>query len=107
MLSVLTPAAFVMSRLLGVETRFAPPRPRVRRLLSVHVRGGATRELPRPQGLMTVHCRSGAAWITHDGDPRDVVLRPNQSHTVDRHARLTVHAVEGDCALELQVDSSR
>lgn len=107
MLSFIAPTAFFMSRVLGLETRYAPPRPRVLRLLGVHVPDGATRELPRIDGVMTVHCRSGSAWITHDGDPRDVVLESRQSHTVDRSGRLTVHAVQGDCRLELQVDSPR
>lgn len=95
-----------MARLLGRESRMLATRPRVTRLLALHVPGGATRELPRAEGQMTVHCRSGSVWITHDGDPRDVVLQPNQSHRVDRGERLTAHAMQGDCGLELQVDST-
>lgn len=97
------PPAF-LSRLFA---RATARRPGVTRLLAVHVPGGATRELPREAGVLTLHCRSGSVWITHDGDPRDVVLQPNQSHRVDRGARLTVHAMAGDAGLELQVDAAR
>lgn len=104
MFSALQPTT-VMARLLGREAGAAAVRPRVTRLLALGVCHGATREIPRqPQGRMVVHCRQGEAWITHDGDPRDVFLRPNQSYTVDSAQRMTVHALRGDCGLELQFD---
>lgn len=94
-----------MARLLGREARLANAQPRVTRRLAFHVPRGATCELPRVEGRMTVHCRGGSVWITHDGDPRDVVLQADQSHPVDREARLTVHAMAGDAALELQYEA--
>jgi Protein of unknown function (DUF2917) len=103
MLLTLQPTAF-MSRLLGRDDR-ALATPRVTRWLALGVPGGATRELPRAKGRMTVHCRTGSAWITHDGDPRDIVLQPNQSYTVDRTERTTVYAMQGHCALELQEET--
>jgi hypothetical protein len=95
---------FLSMRLLGRDERVLAPRPRVTRLLAVHVPRGATRELPRASGRVQVHCRRGEVWLTHDGDPRDVVLRADQSHALDRMDRLTAHALQGDCALEIQVD---
>ena len=100
MQNALAPAAF-MSRLLGFS---APQRPRVTRLYAAHVRQGATREIVPPAGRITVHCRNGEAWITHDGDPRDVMLQPNESYTADNGNRMTLHALRGDCVLEIQVD---
>jgi hypothetical protein len=100
MLFTLQPTAF-MSRLLGRDDRLLAT-PRVTRWLAVGVPGGATRELPRASGRLTVHCRQGSVWLTHDGDPKDVVLQPNQSYTLDRRDRVTAHAMRGDCALELQ-----
>ena len=99
----LLPGLFV-SRLLGREERVLSPRPRVTRRLAVNVPRGTTREMPRATGRVLVHCRSGSVWLTHDGDPRDVVLQADQTHAVDRTQRLTAHALNGDCALELQVD---
>jgi hypothetical protein len=82
----------------------APARSRISRRFAAHVPHGATREITAPPGRMTVHCRDGEAWITHDGDPRDVTLRPNESYTADRRDRVTLHALRGDCILEIQVD---
>lgn len=103
MLFTLPPTAF-MSRLLGREDRVLSTRPRVTRLLALGVAGGATRELPRARGRLVVHCRRGVAWITHDGESRDVVLRKDESYVVDSEQRMTAHALNGDCGLELQVD---
>lgn len=101
MLLLALPPSTFMLRLLG---RGPAARPRITRWFAGHVRAGATREIPRTRGRMTVHCREGEAWITHDGDPRDVFLRPDQSYAVDRSARMMLHAMRGDCVFELQVE---
>ena len=103
MLLALTPANF-MTRLLGREDRPQPAPARIKRLLALAVPAGRVAELPMGQGRMVVHCRSGEVWITHDGDPRDVFLKANQSHVVDRGARMTAFALRGDAGLELQQD---
>ena len=103
MLLALKPAAF-MTRLFGREDRPQVTAPQVRRLLALGVPAGRLRELPMGQGRMVVHCRSGEVWITHDGDPRDVVLKKDESYVVDRPARMTAFALRGDCGLELQQD---
>jgi hypothetical protein len=90
-----------MSRLFAAAPR---QRPRVTRWFAAHVRHGATREITPPPGRVTVHCRDGEAWITHDGDPKDVMLQANQSYRVERGDRMTLHAMRGDCVLEIQVD---
>ena len=52
---------------------------------------------------------AGAAWITIDGDPRDIILVPGQSHVVDsnasvlitalnKQARFALHAGKADAA---------
>jgi hypothetical protein len=91
------PSSFV-ARLFGGP---APPR-RVTRWYAAQVRQGTTRAFPSGGGRMTVHCRDGEAWITHDGDPRDVVLQARQSYTADRGGRMTLHALKGDCVLEIE-----
>lgn len=96
----LQPTAF-MARLFGLST---PQRRRVTRWFAAQVRHGATREITPPPGRVTVHCRGGEAWITHDGDPRDVMLQANESYSVDNGRRMTLHALRGDCVLEIQVD---
>ncbi|MBC5783142.1 DUF2917 domain-containing protein [Ramlibacter sp. USB13] len=89
-----------IARLFGL----APPRPRhITRRFFAQVRQGATREVAPLPGTVTVHCRNGEAWITHDGDPRDVFLRPSQSYVADTRNRMTVHALRGDCVMEFEV----
>ena len=80
-------------------------RPRVTRWFAGQVRQGATREIPLREGRITVHCREGEAWITHDGDRRDVILQARESYTVDHGARMTLHALRGDCVYEVEVNS--
>jgi hypothetical protein len=103
MLFTLHPASF-MTRLLGRDDRPHAAAARVTRLLALGVPAGKLRELPIGHGRMVVHCRRGEVWITHDGDPRDVVLRQDESYVVDRPARMTAFALHGDCGLELQQD---
>lgn len=52
-----------------------------------------------------VHCVSGFAWITIDGDQRDVVLSRGQSFVVDSSAPVIVHAIQGPAAVELHAKS--
>jgi hypothetical protein len=81
----------------------APPS-RVTRWYAARVRDGATRELPCDGRRITVHCREGEAWITQDGDPKDVFLQPAQSYTLARGKRMTLFALRGDCVLEFEVE---
>ena len=91
----LQPPAF-MARL------FARPQRHVTRWHGARVPQGTTREFPSSGGRLTVHCREGEAWITHDGDPRDVFIAAKQSYTADRGDRLTLHALAGDCVVEIE-----
>jgi hypothetical protein len=80
-------------------------KPNVTRWFAVNLAEGATEELPPAEGRMVVHCRSGALWITHDGDPRDVILDENESYLVDRRDRMMVHALRGS-GLEIEVGAA-
>lgn len=93
------PAPAFLARLFA-----APTRPRVTRWFAARVRHGATRHIEPPAGRVTVHCREGEAWLTQDGDPKDVVLQAAESHRLPRRDRVMLHALRGDCVLEIQVD---
>ena len=94
------PALSDMARLVGLAPTV---RPRITRRFFALVTGGRTREVNPPPGVVTVHCRQGEVWITHDGDPRDVVLRESESYVADTSSRMTVHAPRQDCVLEFEV----
>ena len=82
---------------------FPPQRVPVTRRFMARVGGGTTQEIAPPPGTVTVHCRTGEAWITHDGDPRDVFVQANESYIADTRNRMTVHALRGDCVMEFEV----
>ena len=97
------PVTFV-ARLFGGEPVLAAPPPRVTRRYGLQLQEGDTEALPRSEGRVVVHCRRGNVWITHDGDPKDVILARGQSYAATRPGRLNVHAMHGACELEIQVD---
>ncbi|MBK6009509.1 DUF2917 domain-containing protein [Ramlibacter ginsenosidimutans] len=86
------------SRLIGRRAA----RPRVTRWFAARVRKGDTRVVEAPAGSVTVHCREGEVWITHDGDPRDVLLEARESYAAGLRNRMSVHALE-DCVVEFEV----
>ena len=48
--------------------------------------------LAQPIGCEIV-CLRGAVWITHDGDPKDVVLDAGQHHVVDRGTPMLIQSL--------------
>jgi hypothetical protein len=55
---------------------------------------------------------SGTTWVTVDGDLRDIILEPGDSHEFDRSSHVLVQALGGDARLvteegvDLEGDSS-
>lgn len=94
------PAPAFLARLFA-----ARPQPRVTRWFAAHVPQGATRHIAPPPGRVTVHCREGEAWITQDGDPKDVVLQAAECAKLRHGEGMRVHALRGNCVLEIQVDA--
>jgi hypothetical protein len=63
-------------------------------------RAASVRELPRHitlrierPGGMFVECLSGTVWITHDGQPKDLVLEAGEHYQVRSDAVMLVHAM--------------
>jgi hypothetical protein len=53
---------------------------------------GAVLAVPRPMHR-EIECLRGSLWITHDGDPRDVILEKGEVYRPDRDARMLVQAL--------------
>lgn len=54
-----------------------------------------------------VDCVDGHAWLTIDGDRRDIVLARGESFVVDSAAPVIVHAIQGATAVALHARAAR
>ena len=99
---------FVQERLrynhsvLGRELRLRPAE-RVRRRFAVQLHRGEHRTLDRVDETVLVCCSSGSLWITHDGDPKDVILVAGEHYWAEREDAMHLFALQ-DCVLEIQFD---
>jgi hypothetical protein len=64
---------------------------------------GATEVIAAVDGRIVVSCARGSVWITHDGDPKDVILEPQQVYQAERHDPMRVHALQ-PCVVEIQFE---
>ncbi|MBI5275404.1 MAG: DUF2917 domain-containing protein [Burkholderiales bacterium] len=84
--------------------RFALRRPeRVTRRVCLKLARGATEVIPDVDGSIVVRCARGSVWITHDGDPKDVILQPQQTYQAERDDPMRMHALQA-CVLEIQFE---
>lgn len=44
----------------------------------------------------------GTTWLTIDGDPRDIILVPGDTHAFERAGRVMVQALGGDALLNAE-----
>jgi hypothetical protein len=53
---------------------------------------GATTWVDQPLGRR-VTCHSGVLWLCFDGEPRDIVLEPGDTHLCTQRSALSIHAL--------------
>jgi hypothetical protein len=78
-------------------------RTRVTRRVVVELEGGSERVFDRVDGGVMVRCESGSLWITHDGDPKDVILTDRQSYRAERDQPMHILALQ-PCVLEIEFE---
>ena len=61
--------------------------PRIRRRFAVAIAKGEHRSFERVDDSVQVRCASGSLWITHDGDPKDVILVAGEHYRAERRVR--------------------
>ena len=80
--------------------READAAPAVTHRFNMHLEGGVSEVVPQAASCALVRCTAGSVWITHDGDPKDVVLGPGDSYEAPRPAAMLLHALQ-PCAIEM------
>lgn len=61
--------------------------------LTLHLHRAQMVRLPETRGAR-VACLSGSVWITEDGDVRDIVLEPGESHLSDGTGAMLIYGLE-------------
>jgi hypothetical protein len=64
---------------------------------TVPLNKGATTWVRQPFGHR-VTCESGSLWLSFDGEPRDIVLEPGETHRCTQRSALSIHALAASVA---------
>ena len=87
-----------LTRALGLQRK-----PRVIRRFVAQLPKGEARVFERVDSSVQLRCAAGSAWITQDGDCKDVILQPQESYRAEREQPMHVFAL-ADCVLELEFE---
>jgi hypothetical protein len=77
--------------------------PRVTRRFAVEVDKGENYLFERVDASVAVHCARGSVWITHDGDPKDIILSGGEEYRAQREDAMHVYALQ-PCVLEIEFE---
>jgi hypothetical protein len=84
------------------ELHLRPPE-RVKRRIAVQMERGEARRFDWVDETVMICCATGGVWITHDGDPKDVILGPHESYRAERGDAMHVFAMQ-DCVVEIEFE---
>jgi hypothetical protein len=77
--------------------------PIVKRRFAFEMQKGENRTFERVDASVIIHCATGSLWITHDGDPKDVILSARESYRAVREDTMHVFALQ-PCVLEIEFE---
>jgi hypothetical protein len=77
--------------------------PVVKRRFVVEMHKGEHRTFERVDASVCIRCSSGSLWITHDGDPKDVILSAQEIYRAQREDTMHVFALQ-PCVLEIEFE---
>jgi hypothetical protein len=84
------------------EVHLRPPA-RVKRRFVVPMDKGEHRRFEQVDESVLVCCGRGSLWITHDGDPKDVILVGGECYRAEREDTMHVFALQ-ECVLEIEFE---
>jgi hypothetical protein len=99
---------FVQERLrhhtssLAREFRLTQPA-RVIRRFALEMQKGEARTFERVDASVVLRCSSGSLWITHDGDPKDVIMHAGEGYRAQREDAMHVFALQ-PCVIEIEFE---
>jgi len=79
------------------------PHARVTRRFAVEMEQGEARCFDPVDASVLVCCARGSVWITHDGDPKDVILAAHESYRAERDDAMHVFALQ-PCVIEIEFE---
>ena len=79
------------------------PLPRVTRRFAVEIAQGEAHVFEAVDPSFVVRCEQGSVWITHDGDPKDVILCGGETYRCERTDALHLFALQPSM-LEIQFE---
>jgi hypothetical protein len=75
----------------------------VRRRFAIRLGQGEHHTLDPVDPSVLVCCSEGSLWITHDGDPKDVIIGGGEHYWAEREDAMHLYALQA-CVLEIQFD---
>lgn len=84
------------------ELRLRPPA-RVTRRFALEMDEGEARTFERVDATVALRCAQGSLWITHDGDPKDVILNAHDSYRAEREDSMHLFALK-PCVFEIEFE---
>jgi hypothetical protein len=79
------------------------PMPRITRRFAVELEQGEGHVFERVDSTVALRCSRGSLWITHDGDPKDVILLAGESYRAEREDAMHVMALQAS-VLEIEFE---
>ena len=100
-----SPLRFVEERLgrkRGARLHLRRPE-RLTRRFAVRMRKGEAHCFERVDSSVELRCAQGSLWITHDGDPKDVILSSQEGYRAQREDAMHVFALQ-PCVVEIEFE---
>ena len=69
------------------------PLPKVTRRFAIDMAKGEAHVFEQVDSTFILRCAKGSIWVTHDGDPKDVILMDGETYRAEREDPLHLFAL--------------